>query len=163
MAYFIVTVTPDANDGTKATVSATFSGGASDYSYQRLMYITIDGYSAPDGGSTVSILSNETGGGTSTFTYELTGLTPGTVYSWSASLYVRVTGGWSATDYTDSGSFAASGGTSAGSCIINTGSAANQNWRNYIPYINIGSAANQNWRPYRGIENHGSAANPNWR
>jgi hypothetical protein len=57
---------------------------------------------------TFSALSPETSGGENTFSLDITGLTPGTTYNWSASLYYKNTSGnWvtAGTQYDKSGSF----------------------------------------------------------
>lgn len=84
---------------TTAQIGGTFEGGDSGYSYQRFIRVTVTGYDSFD------IYSDQSSGGYNTFGQTITGLTPGTTYTWTAVLYVRVTGGWSATSYTDSGEF----------------------------------------------------------
>lgn len=108
MASFYVTVTPT-SDGTGASIYGKFSGGDSSYSYQKLIYVSIPGI-----GTVGPIYSTEQSGGENTFSGSVTGLTPGTSYTWSASLYVRTTGGWTASSYTDSGSFATPGSSGGG-------------------------------------------------
>lgn len=99
MATFSVTITPDPNDGTKAYVSGTFSGGASDYSYNKRIYVTVLG------NSTYYFYSPQTSGGYNTFSGTITGLDPKTTYYWQCQLQVRVTGGWGTASYEDNGSF----------------------------------------------------------
>lgn len=63
---------------------------------------------AVSGVGTFSALSPETSGGENTFSLDITGLTPGTTYNWSASLYYKNTsGGWvtAGSQYDKSGSF----------------------------------------------------------
>lgn len=159
MDYFTVTVTPDTTDGTKAYVTARFSGGASDYSYKKLMYLTVQGM------TTYTLWSAETSGGENTFSYTIEGLTPGTAYSWSASLYVRVSGGWGPTDYTDSGSFvtASSGGGTTIKAVVNIGNETNPNWLSVAPIINVGNETYQNWQNFYSVNNYGNESYPNWR
>lgn len=60
------------------------------------------------GVGTFSALSPETSGGENTFSLDITGLTPGTTYNWSVSLYYKNTsGGWvtAGSQYDKSGSF----------------------------------------------------------
>jgi hypothetical protein len=66
------------------------------------MNVTVSGV------GTFSALSPETSGGENTFSLDITGLTPGTTYNWSASLYYKHTsGGWvtAGSQYDKSGSF----------------------------------------------------------
>lgn len=88
-----------ATGATTAQIGGTFDGGDSSYGYQRLIRVTVTGY------GTFDVYSDQTSGGYNTFAQNITGLTPGTTYTWTAVLYARVSGGWSATTYTDSGSF----------------------------------------------------------
>lgn len=159
MATFNVWVTPDPDDGTVAHVEGRFSGGASDYSYRKQMYITVSGV------GTFGAWSPEESGGENTFELDITGLTPGTTYNWSASLYTKVPGDWAASDYTDKGSFTTAGGSSVTSdgIYINIGSATSPNWMPYRAYINIGSATSPNWVPYQKYVNYGSDNSPTWR
>lgn len=99
MATFSVTITPDPNDGTKAYVSGTFSGGASDYSYNKRIYLTVLG------NASYYFESPQISGGYNTFSGTITGLTPNTTYYWQCQLQVRVTGGWGTASYEDNGSF----------------------------------------------------------
>lgn len=131
-----VSITSTGN--TTAELSGRFTGGQSSYSYQRYIRVSIDGYGSFD------VYSAEYSGGENTFTRSISGLSPGTTYSWSATLYVRVTGGWGPTSYTNSGAFTTQGDGGGGGSISNAyiylGS-----WRNAVPYVYLGS-----WRPASG-------------
>lgn len=151
MASFSVWVTPDATDGTTAYVSGKFTGGQSSYSYSKLMYITVDGV------GTFQAWSAETSGGENTFSLTLTGLTSGTTYSWHASLYVRVTGGWDASGYTDSGTFT----TASGVVLINRSSTGIPNWVEAVPLINRSASGTANWVEASALINR-SAGSASW-
>ena len=112
------------SDGTKVNFYASFENGDSSYSYQRQVRVTING-------QTYTFYSDETGGSDSSFSDQITGLTPGTTYSWSATLYVRVSGGWSATRYTDSGRITTSGGSSGDGYVW----VYSNGWKQAIPWI----------------------------
>ena len=159
MATFSVFVSPDANDGTVAYVSGTFSGGDSSYSYSKLMYITVDGV------GTFSVWSAQTSGGYNTFSYTLTGLTPGVTYSWHASLYVRVTGGWGDSGYADAGSFATAGGgggtTTSGVVLINRSSTGIATWVEAVPLINRSASGAASWVEASACINR-SAGSASW-
>lgn len=102
MATFTVEITPDSSNGTIAHAVGKFSGGSSSYKGQRRMDVAVSGV------GTFSALSPETSGGENTFSLDITGLTPGTTYNWSASLYYKKTsGGWvtAGSQYDKSGSF----------------------------------------------------------
>lgn len=102
MATFTVEITPDSSNGTIAHAVGKFSGGSSSYKGQRRMDVSVSGV------GTFSALSPETSGGENTFSLYITGLTPGTTYNWSASLYYKNTsGGWvtAGSQYDKSGSF----------------------------------------------------------
>lgn len=88
MANFWATITPDPNDGTKVHVSAEFSGGDESYSYDKRIFVRLVG--AGD----YYFYSPQQSGGYNTFSGEITGLTPGTTYTWFVWLQVRVTGGY---------------------------------------------------------------------
>ena len=108
--------------------------------------MSIDGYGSFD------VYSIESNGGENTFAdldnygnvvpYKITDLSPGTTYSWTATLYYRAPGGWNASTYTDSGSFVTNGGGggSISNAYIYLGS-----WRNAVPYVYIGG-----WQPASG-------------
>lgn len=83
MATFTVEITPDSSNGTIAHAVGKFSGGSSSYKGQRRMDVAVSGV------GTFSALSPETSGGENTFSLDITGLTPGTTYNWSASLYYQ--------------------------------------------------------------------------
>lgn len=113
MATFTVEITPDSSNGTIAHAVGKFSGGSSSYKGQRRMDVAVSGV------GTFSALSPETSGGENTFSLDITGLTPGTTYNWSASLYYQKTSGsWvtAGSQFDKSGSFttANSGTTSTG-------------------------------------------------
>ena len=141
-----LSVSIEATGNTTAELYGSFSGGASDYLYQRYIRVFINGYGSFD------VYSIESNGGENTFAdldsygnvvpYKITGLSPGTTYSWTATLYYRAPGGWNASTYTDSGSFVTNGGGggSISNAYIYLGS-----WRNAVPYIYIGS-----WQPTSG-------------
>ena len=97
MASFYVDIR--ALGANEASIYGSFTGGQSEYAYQRMIRVTIDGY------GTIDIYSSETSGGNNTFSEYISGLAAGRTYSWSATLYYVVTGGWAASTYTDSGSF----------------------------------------------------------
>lgn len=102
MATFTVEITPDSSNGTIAHAVGKFSGGSSSYKGQRRMDVAVSGV------GTFSALSPETSGGENTFSLDITGLTPGTTYNWSASLYYKNTSrGWvtAGSQYDKSGSF----------------------------------------------------------
>lgn len=123
-ATFVAYVNPDSTNGTRAYLSAAFTDGDASYSYQRKVVVNING-------TTFEFLSAEVGGSDSTFSGTITGLTAGTTYRWYATLYVRVSGGWSATDYYDSGYVTTSGG-SAGDGYVWIYS---NGWKQAIPYV----------------------------
>ena len=99
MATLSVTITPDSNDGTRAYLSGTFSGGSEDYSYARRLQVTILG------DNTYTIDSAQTSGGYNTWSLVITGLDPGVTYAWSADMLYRTTGGWAVSEYRDNGTF----------------------------------------------------------
>lgn len=130
MASLDVSINSTGN--TTAELAGSFTGGASDYSYQRFIRVTIDGYGYFD------VYSAEYSGGENTFSYSITGLSPATTYSWEARLYVRVTGGWSASDYIDSGAFTTESGGGGGGTVSNAYIYLDD-WHNATPYIYLGS------------------------
>lgn len=134
MASLSVSISSTGN--TTAELYGTFTGGQSSYAYQRYIRVSIDGYGSFD------VYSAEDSGGENTFAHSISGLSPGTTYSWSATLYYRVTGGWDASTYTDNGSFVTngSGGGSISNAYIYLGK-----WCNAVPYVYLGS-----WRPASG-------------
>lgn len=110
MATFTVEITPDSINGTIAHATGKFSGGSSSYKGQRRMDVTVSGV------GTFSALSPETSGGENTFSLDITGLTPGITYSWSASLYYQKTsGGWvtAGSQYDKTGSLTTKSGAAA--------------------------------------------------
>lgn len=120
MATFTVEITPDSINGTIAHATGKFSGGSSSYKGQRRMDVTVSG------GGTFSALSPETSGGENTFSLDITGLTPGTTYNWSASLYYKNTsGGWvtAGSQYDRTGSFTTKSGAAAAHKTIINGTA----------------------------------------
>lgn len=100
-----LSIVVSATGQTTAAIGGYFSGGDSSYSYQRLIRVTINGWGSVD------VYSEQSSGGYNTFNGSVSGLSPGTTYSWTAVLYYRSTGGWVATSYTDSGTFATQGAT----------------------------------------------------
>lgn len=125
-----LSVSVSATGSSKAQLSGVFSGGSEDYNYQRYLRVTIDGY------GTFDVYSKEYSGGYNTFSQEITGLSANTVYKWSATLYTRTIGGWTASSYTASGAFVTS--NVVGNAYIYT-----DQWRRYTPYIYT-----DRWRPY---------------
>lgn len=137
MARLSVSISSTGN--TTAELYGTFTGGSSDYAYQRFIRVSIDGYGYFD------VYSAEYSGGENTFTYSISGLSPGTTYSWTAQLYVRVTGGWGSTSYTSSGTFATQSGGGGGGGSISNAYIYLGSWRNAVPYVYLGS-----WQPASG-------------
>lgn len=154
MVSFYVTITPS---GTSAQIYGRFTGGDESYDRQRKIIVNIDGYGS------VEVLSTETSGGTNTFSTTITGLTANTSYSWSATLYYSYYGSWTATSYSDSGSFTTGGsGGGGGKSIINTGSFYSPTWTYGTPVINTGSFYSPTWTPATSVVNIGSFSSPNW-
>lgn len=122
MATLRVSITTKSQ--TTATLTATFTGGASDYKYARALAISgIYSY-------TFYLESEETSGGSNTWSTTLTDLEPGTTYNWDAVLCYW-SGSWTESTYSRSGSFTTSGGGSNESGVwIYTGS-----WNLYTPYV----------------------------
>lgn len=139
-----LSISIESTGNTTAELYGTFSGGASDYSYQRYIQVTINGYGS------FKVYSIEDSGGDNTFAdldsrgnvipYSITDLSPGTTYSWSATLYYRVTGGWAASTYSDSGSFVTDGSGSISNVYLYL-----RDWYNVVPYVYRGS-----WQPASG-------------
>ncbi len=102
MANLWVTITPDPNDGTKATVSGEFSGGDSSYSYAKRIRVSVTG------AGEYYFTSPQTSGGYNTFSGVITGLTPGTFYSWFAWLQVMRPGGFGGDSFEQNGNFTTS-------------------------------------------------------
>lgn len=144
MARLSVSISSTGN--TTAELYGSFSGGASDYSYQRYIEVTINGFGS------FKVYSIEDSGGDNTFAdldsrgnvipYSITGLSPGTTYTWSATLYYRAPGGWSASTYSDSGSFVTDGGSGS----ISNAYIYLDKWYNAVPHIYI----NGGWQPASG-------------
>lgn len=105
MANLWVTITPDPNDGTKATVSGEFSGGDSSYSYAKRIRVSVTG------AGEYYFTSPQTSGGYNTFSGVITGLTPGTFYSWFAWLQVMQPGGFGGDSFEQNGNFTTSNAT----------------------------------------------------
>ena len=120
MARFYCTLSPVDGDGTKLEVYAKFTGGADDYSYQRSIDVRIIGV------GTFEFDSEETSGGTSTFSGYITGLSPGTEYEWVCNLYYWG-GSWIASDYSDEGTATTYSDSSSTAVYIND--------QAYTPYI----------------------------
>lgn len=99
MANLWVAITPDPNDGTKATVSGEFSGGDSSYSYAKRIRVSVTG------AGEYYFTSPQTSGGYNTFSGVITGLTPGTSYSWFAWLQVMQPGGFGGDSFEQNGNF----------------------------------------------------------
>ena len=112
MARFYCTLSPVDGDGTKLEVYAKFTGGADDYSYQRSIDVRIIGV------GTFEFDSEETSGGTSTFSGYITGLSPGTEYEWVCNLYYWG-GSWIASDYSDEGTATTYSDSSSTAVYIN--------------------------------------------
>ena len=120
MATFTVEITPDSSNGTIAHAVGKFSGGSSSYKGQRRMDVAVSGV------GTFSALSPETSGGENTFSIDITGLTPGTTYSWSASLYYQNTSrGWvtAGSQYDKTGSLTTKSGAAAAHKTLINGTA----------------------------------------
>lgn len=105
MASLWVTITPDPNDGTKATVSGEFSGGDSSYSYAKRIRVSVTG------AGEYYFTSPQTSGGYNTFSGTITGLTPGTFYPWFAWLQVMRPGGFGGDSFEQNGNFTTSNTT----------------------------------------------------
>lgn len=105
MANLWVTITPDPNDGTKATVSGEFSGGDSSYSYAKRIRVSVTG------AGEYYFTSPQTSGGYNTFSGVITGLTPGTFYSWFAWLQVMQPGGFGGDSFEQNGNFTTANAT----------------------------------------------------
>lgn len=99
MTNLFVTITPDPNDGTKAIVSGEFSGGDSSYSYAKRIRVSVTG------AGEYYFTSPQTSGGYNTFSGVITGLTPGTFYSWFAWLQVMRPGGFGGDSFEQNGNF----------------------------------------------------------
>lgn len=151
MASFYVTVTPS---GTSAQIYGRFTGGDASYDRQRKIIVNIDGYGS------VEILSTELSGGDNTFSSTITGLTANTSYAWSAALYYSYYSNWTATGYSDSGSFTTSGG---GNVVVNTGSYYAPTWTSGKLVVNRGSYYSPAWTAGTAVINIGSYASPTWR
>lgn len=158
-ARFYCTLSPVDGDGTQLEVYARFTGGADDYSYQRSIDVRITGV------GTFAFDSEETGGGTSTFSGYITGLSPGKEYEWICNLYYWG-GSWIVSDYSDEGTattYSSGGGGSDGKTYINVGTDSNPNWQQYTAYINLGTDSNPNWVEHAPYTNYGSDSNTDWR
>jgi len=84
---------------TTAYFSASFSGGDASYAKARYVKLVV-------GGVTYQITSNESSGGSNSFSKAVSGLSAGTTYSWTATLgYVDGSGNIVWSTYTDSGNF----------------------------------------------------------
>lgn len=104
---------------TQARFEATFSGGDASYDKPRYCQLSV-------GGKTYQISSSESEGGENNFARTVTGLSPDTTYSWTATLgYIGNSGSIVWTSYTDSGSFS-TGSESTGLTWSWTASTARQ-------------------------------------
>lgn len=154
MASFYVTITPN---GTSAQIYGRFTGGDASYDRQRKIIVNIDGYGS------VEILSAELSGGDNTFSATVTGLAANTSYAWSATLYYSYYGNWTATGYSDSGSFTTSGGSGGGNVVVNTGSYYSPVWTAGTLVVNRGSYYSPAWTAGTAVINIGSYDSPIWR
>lgn len=92
-------------DDTSANFDGVFTGGDPGFSGYRYVKLTIDG----DG--TYQIRSSASGGSTSIFSRVISGLDPGTKYTWEAQLGYDSGGNIIWLDVYDSGSFVTTGGS----------------------------------------------------
>lgn len=126
----------DSSDGTKLYYGGEFTGGDSSYTYKRKLVLSINGSVYDDGNE-----SYNTGGANSYFNDKtVTGLTAGTTYNWRVTLYVRVSGGWSATSYYVTGQVTTAGGAT-GNGYVNIYSGGS--WHKAVPYIYSGGSWHQ--------------------
>lgn len=136
MARFYCTLSPVDGDGTKLEVYAKFTGGADDYSYKRSIDVRVIGV------GTFEFTSAETGGGTSTFSGYITGLSPGTEYEWVCNLYYW-NGDWTVSDYSDEGTATTYSDSSSTAVYINnqayTPHIYTNGWGAYDAYVYTGS------------------------
>lgn len=94
---------------TTAKLSGSFFSGYDNndqdatYLYPRYLRVVIAGV------GTVDIQSKESSGHNNNFSYEFTGLAPGTTYSWTCTLYYQSSGGLAPSSYSTSGSFKTDG------------------------------------------------------
>lgn len=136
MARFYCTLSPVDGDGTKLEVYAKFTGGAGDYSYKRSIDVRVIGV------GTFEFDSAETGGGTSTFSGYITGLSPGEEYEWVCNLYYW-NGDWTASDYSDEGTATTYSDSSSTAVYINnqayTPYIYTNGWSAYDAYVYTGS------------------------
>lgn len=117
----------DSSDGTKLYYGGEFTGGDSSYTYKRKLVLSINGSVYDDGNQ-----SYNTGGANSYFNDKaVTGLTAGTTYNWRVTLYVRVSGGWSATSYYVTGRVTTAGGATGNGYVW----IYNNGWKQAIPWI----------------------------
>lgn len=136
MARFYCTLSPVDGDGTKLEVYAKFTGGADDYSYKRSIDVRVIGV------GTFEFDSAETGGGTSTFSGYITGLSPGEEYEWVCNLYYW-NGDWTSSDYSDEGTATTYSDSSSTAVYINnqayTPYIYTNGWSAYDAYVYTGS------------------------
>ena len=136
MARFYCTLSPVDGDGTKLEVYAKFTGGADDYSYKRSIDVRVIGV------GTFEFDSAETGGGTSTFSGYITGLSTGEEYEWVCNLYYW-NGDWTASDYSDEGTATTYSDSSSTAVYINnqayTPYIYTNGWSAYDAYVYTGS------------------------
>lgn len=117
----------DSSDGTKLYYGGEFTGGDSSYTYKRKLVLSINGSVYDDGNQ-----SYNTGGANSYFNDKaVTGLTAGTTYNWRVTLYVRVSGGWSATSYYVTGRVTTAGGATGNGYVW----IYSNGWKKAIPWI----------------------------
>lgn len=155
MARFYCDLSPVDGDGTKLEVYAKFTGGSSDYSYERSIDVRVIGVGV------FEFNSAEVGGSTSTFSGYVTGLSPGTKYEWVCNLYYW-NGDWEVSDYSDEGTATTYADSDSGKTYINVGSYKRPDWQCYVAYINVGTDRQPNWVVYTPYVNYGSDSRPSW-
>ena len=122
MASFSVTIT--SSSPTTADLTGSFTGGDAQYSYYRFISLDIDN-------RTITFDSTSAGGADSNFYYTITGLSPNTTYSWTATLGYYAGTEPHTTSYTDSGTVTTQSGIIT---WIYTGNSINP-WEQAIPWV----------------------------